>query len=141
MAYNLEYIYRNIRYHENLIRSYKNTINELNGQINELITLKGKLQSYQRDFSARESNRKNRLVNRFGSNMNFRFLSSYISGMRNLISGSEYRKAYNGISSGITRVNTQISQLRGDVKDYNDKIRYSNKQISFWKRQIKYANH
>lgn len=140
MAYSLEYIYRNIRYHENLIQSYKYTISELNGQIDELITLKGKLQSYQQDFSTRESNRKNRLLNRFSSNMNFKFLSAYINGMRNLVSGSEYRKAYNGISSGIARVNTQISQLRGDVEDYNNKIRYSNKQISFWKRQIKYAD-
>lgn len=139
MAYTRAEINKKIRYYENLIQQYQNSINKLNTQIGELTSLKSKMQSYQRDFSNRETNRKSKVVNGFCSKFNFKFISSYISGMKNLIAGSDYRRAYNSISSGISRVEKQISQLRSDVTNYNNKIKSCKNNITYWRNRLKYA--
>lgn len=139
MAYTRAEINNKIRYYENLIQQYQNSANKSNTQISELISLKSKMQSYQRDFSNRETNRKNKVVNGFGGKFNFKFISSYVSGMKNLIAGSDYRRAYNSISSGISRVEKQISQLRSDAMNYNNKIRSCRNNITYWRNQLKYA--
>lgn len=139
MAYTRAEIKKNISYNENLIRSYQNSVNKLNTQINELTTLKSKMQSYQRDFSNRESNRKRKVGNIFGTKLSFKFLSAYIKGMKNLIAGAEYRKAYNSISSGIKKVDGKVSTLRTEKTKYERQITYRKGRVKYWKNQLRYA--
>lgn len=129
----------NIRYNENLIRSYQKSIQSLNTQIDELNALKRKIQGYQSEFSSRERNRRNRLSNQFTGKFNLRFVISYVTGMLQLFSGSEYRKAYNGLSEAIHRIDRQISCLRNEVNSYNSQIAYRRKRNDYWRRQLRYA--
>lgn len=129
----------NIRYNENLIRSYQKSVQSLNSQIEELSALKRKIQGYQSEFSSRERNRKNRLSNNFSGKFNLKFVMSYVTGMISLLSGSEYRNAYNGLSEAIHRIDKQIAGLRREVNSYNGQISYRRQRIDYWKRQLRYA--
>ena len=137
MAYTRAEIKNNIRYNEDLINTYQKSVSKLKKQISELKSLKSKMQSYQKDFSNRESKRKSKVINGFGNKKSFRFVSAYINGMKKLITGSEYKKAYNSISSGIKKVDKEISHLRSDVSEYEDKINYRKKRVSYWYDQLK----
>ena len=139
MTYTREEIIKNIRYNENLIKSYQNSVNRINSQIHELTSLKSKMQSYQVDFSNRENIRRNRVVNGFGGYISCKFISSYVNGMKNLIAGSDYRRAYNSISSGIRKVENKIIELRGINEDYKSRIGYCRNRIAFWNSQLKVA--
>lgn len=137
LAYTRAEIKNNIRYNEDLINTYQKSVSKLKKQISELKSLKSKMQSYQKDFSNRESKRKSKVINGFGNKKSFRFVSAYINGMKKLITGSEYKKAYNSISSGIKKVDKEISHLRSDVSEYEDKINYRKKRVSYWYDQLK----
>lgn len=129
----------NIRYNENLIRTYQRSVQSLNSQIEELNMLKRKIQGYQSEFSSRERNRKNKLSNNFSGRFNLKFVISYVKGMIGLLTGSEYRNAYNGLSEAIHRIDKQIDSLRREVNSYNGQISYRRKRIDYWKRQLRYA--
>lgn len=139
MAYTRAEIVNNIRNIEKVIQSYQISIKKLNNEISELTSLKLKMQSYQKDFSHRESNRKNKVINNFGKEFNFKFTSTYIKAMRNIMAGSDYRRAYNSISAAISRIDKQIAQLRAEISNYNNQIKYKRNQIVQWKEQLKYA--
>ena len=122
----------NIKYNENLVNQYLNTIsrlrkkvNDLNSQINqynsqisqlnsnikskesqidELNRLKSKYQKLQNDFANRQSKRVNTFNVNFSKNLNLKFIRSYISGMKSLLSGNDYKRAYNGLSSAIGEI-------------------------------------
>ena len=120
-------VQNNIRYNENLVNQYQREINSLNSQVRtlnsrisqlnsqigslnsrkqtlsneiaELQRLKTKLQGLRDNFSARQSKR----VSGFNRNttqvLSVKFIASYISGMRDLLSGQEYRNTYNGLTT------------------------------------------
>lgn len=126
----------NIQYNENLVNQYlntlsrlKKTVNGLNSQINqynsqisqlnssikskksqidELNRLKSKYQKLQNDFASRQSKRVNRFNINFSQNLNLKFIRSYISGMKSLLSGNDYKRAYNGLSSAISTISNKI---------------------------------
>ena len=132
-----------IRYNENLINQYNRDLNalhrqidSLNGRINqlnnqlgqlnarrhklqtelsELQALKSKFQKLQNDFASRQRKR----VSGFNQNtiqlLSVRFILSYISGMKNLLSGAEYRSAYNGLSAAIDKINKQIQAKQREL--------------------------
>lgn len=136
MAYTITEVKNNIKYNEDLIKSYQSSIKELKEQISELTVLKGKLQSFQKDFSNREANRKKKIAKGFAG-LNFKFLTAYIKGMSNLISGSEYKKAYNGLSEAIRKVDKKIISIREEINDCNKKIEYNRIRVRHWENQLK----
>lgn len=129
----------NIRYNEDLVRSYQKSIQILDSKINELVSLKSKIQSCQRDFSYRERDRKNHLINGFSGRFYFKSITSYTSGMSNLLEGYDYRRAYNGLSEAIKRIDTEIGQLRWQRDVQNEKLLYRRKRIVYWRQQLRYA--
>ena len=188
-------VYNNIRYNENLVAQYhreiaslntkitsrKSLINHLNGQIGELKgrrqkleeqlgelqRLRTKLQDLRDRFSARQTKRVTGF-NKYNSlALGVRFIQSYMDGMRDLLSGQEYRNTYNGITAAIDKVNGQIqskqreidsvnSQIntaqrnidiaRNDINSYrnsisqrNGDISYRRGRIRYWNDQLKYA--
>ena len=130
-------IKNNILYNENLVVSYQKSIREINSKINELNKLKSKYSSLQSSFSAKQRKRKNKFNSNFSGTFNVRLISSYISGMRNLLSGNEYKNAYNGLTTAIEKINNQIKKLQKQLNDYNDKLAYRKKRILYWKEQLK----
>lgn len=188
-------VYNNIRYNENLVASYQSTlrrlknniddadtkisrynsqITELNSeiknlrsQIEELNMLKSKYQKLQNDFSSRQAQRVKRFNLNFSENLGVKFILSYVNGMKELLSGNEYKKAYNGLTTAFEKISNKIKsiqkeidnldsganskrrkidELRSNINSYknqmsktNSNISYSRQRIIYWKDQLKYA--
>ncbi len=188
-------VLENIKYNENLVYQYQKKINDLQQQISsqnaavnklnaqlremssqkkqldsqtdELDRLKKKFDNLQRDFAGKQSKRINNFNKNFSQNLNTHFIGSYISGMQNLLSGAEYKKAYNGLSDAgetvlrklkakrnesqavgarITAANKDIdartrmiSSLKGQLNQTNSDLAYRKQRITYWKDQLKNA--
>lgn len=141
-------VYNNIRYNENLVNSYsnnlrrlKNNINNLNSQIsqcnsqisqlnsrmrelrkqiNELDQLKSKYQKLQNDFMNRQSKRVNKFNVNFSKQLNLKFILSYINGMCSLLSGNEYKNAYNGLTSAIDTISNKIRVIQQEDNEVKE---------------------
>ena len=88
-------INKNIKYNEDLVSSYQKKIRDLQAKINELIKLKSKYTALQNDFSSKQSKRRSRLNGNFSGNFNIKLINNYVTGMKNLLTGNEYKNAYN----------------------------------------------
>ena len=133
----------NIRYNENLVNQYENTISRLrskvkdqNAQINQYISqisqlksqikslksqideleqLKSKCQKMQNDFASRQTKRISKFNLNFSRKLNVGFISSYINGMRTLLSGNEYKRAYNSLTSAINTISDKIKSIQREI--------------------------
>ena len=185
----------NIRYNENLvnqyqreINSYRNSVNALssaiktlNGkidalvvtrkkleqEISELQALKSKLTTLQESFAQRQSQRVTNFNKHSGLAMGLKLFTSYWNGMKDLLSGQEYRKTYNGLTeaiekadkklqakvreresvkSNINQLNGQIDSKKREINSYNTRISqrssdlsYRKERIRYWQNQLQYA--
>ncbi len=150
-------VQNNIRYNQNLVSQYEREISNLYGQINsqdskirqldgqigglrarkqsidgeysELQRLRSKLQSLRDNFSVRQSKRVSGFNKNVGNIINVKFIKSYISGMRDLLSGQEYRNTYNGITSAIDKVNSQIQAKQREIESVQAQINSAQRNI------------
>lgn len=189
-------IYNNIKYNENLVRQYQRTISslqnknsslnsqingwnnqisssnlrrsQLQSQISELTKLKIKYKTLQDNFASRQSRRSNKLTLNFAQKVNtFKFLSSYVIGMKSLLSGNEYKSAYNGLSAAMetiakkvktiqieidiitrdistlqSRINANQNERRATqekINQTNGDLAYRQQRIVYWKNQLSSA--
>lgn len=188
-------VYNNIRYNENLVYSYQRDfanlereMNELNrqirnlnqeidnlnrqsnqfeNQINELKQLKRKYENLRSSFENKQILRKQKFSNVFSKANTVGFIASYLSGMSDLLSGQEYRRAYNGLSEAVNKIVKKINMIQREKYDIEDEIRrkryyinerenditlckrrlnetdnnlrYRKNRITYWKNQLKYA--
>ena len=150
-------VLNNIIYNQNLVSQYEREISNLYGQINsqnskikqldgqiagfrarkqsltdeqsELQRLRSKLQSLRDNFSARQSKRVSGFNKNVANIINVKFIKSYISGMRDLLSGQEYRNTYNGITSAIDKVNRQIQVKQREIESVQGQINSAQRNI------------
>lgn len=141
--------------------------NKLKKQIEELSQLKKKYQSLQTNFSDRQSKRISKFNANFSKNLNVKFINSYISGMKTLLSGSEYKKAYNGLTTAKDKITKQISIIqqqfddvqrresnaqkeidniqrsissyRNQINTANSNLSYRRQRITYWRNQLQFA--
>lgn len=188
-------VLENIRYNENLVNQYVGTLNNLqsrvsnvnaeinqynsqltslnaqvrkvSGQISELNQLKIKCQKLQEDFAGRQASRINKFNVNVSSMEGTGFISSYISGMSSLLSGSEYKNAYNGIGTAISTIKSDIREKQGrlnelrnsiamlersienarrnlcdyqnQISETNTNLSYRRQRITYWRNQLNYA--
>ena len=188
-------VLNNIAYNENLVNQYQREINNLNNRIrtlnadinqynsrisnynskkqtlnrelDELRRLKTKLTGLKDRFTQRQTNRVNNFnkYNTFSKGVNF--IASYITGMKDLLSGQEYRNAYNGLTSAEEKVTSKIRAKQEDVNSVQNQINsaqrsidntkaninscrtkinqrnsdltYRKRRIQYWKEQLQYA--
>lgn len=185
----------NIRYNENLVSQYQRDINNLNRQISscrstinqlnsqlsdlasasrrlqteydELSRLRQKFQKLQTDFASRQAKRVAGFAKNTLQAFTTNFFSSYLSGMKTLLSGSEYRNTYNGLTTALERIkakiqakqreidsndsrqrnvnnqisskNREINNCRSRIAKTNDSLAYRRRRIQYWKEQLQYA--
>lgn len=144
-------VYSNIRYNESLVSQYQSTIsslhsrisglnaqinnwqnqiarltaqkNKLQSQIKELLVLKNKYAALQDRFANRQASRTSKLTLNFAQRANsFKFLPSYVNGMRALLTGSEYKNAYNGLTTARETIDKKVRQLQNEVDTINREI-------------------
>lgn len=129
---------RNIRYNEDLVRSYQKSINEKRIQIQELTQLKGKITSYKNEFAKKEKNRKNKLSSSVRISLNI--FGIYMGGIQAILNGIQYRKAMNGLDSASGEVQKRINSINGEINSLEGNVRYRKQRISYWQRQLRYAD-
>lgn len=185
----------NIRYNENLVAQYQRKIASLNQKVEslgasvrqlnaqmgdlsgrknkqeteraELVQLRRKVQNLQTEFGNRQAKRVNGYNRNITQIFTTNFFSSYINGMKTLLSGSEYRNAYNGLSSACEKItakinekqreidsiirqmnnirsridsdNREISSCRSQISQTSNDLAYRRRRIEYWKDQLKYA--
>ena len=188
-------VQNNIRYNERLVTQYQNQVNDfqrkisslesqiralnsqkadyaskenkMKKQIDELTQLRKKYESLQTNFSNRQSKRMKNFNANFSHSLNVNFIKSYVTEMKTLLSGSEYKKAYNGLTTAIEKISTQITSLRKQADDLHQKalkaqqeintkqwniqsyrsqknaattnLSYRRQRINYWKEQLRYA--
>lgn len=132
------------------VNSLNNEINQLNSQISQLRTkvrnresqirelnqLKNKYQRLLNDFAKRQLQRKNKLSQNFSQKPNVKFMASYIKGMGALLSGNEYRNAYNGLNAAIIKISNTIKSIQREIDGLNRDIRLKENNISSKRRYI-----
>jgi DNA repair exonuclease SbcCD ATPase subunit len=128
-----------INYNENLVAQYRNIISQLETQLRELESLRSKFQVLQNSFGNRQSNRKRKLSSVSSTKVNVKMIPIYVSAMNGLLTGSEYRSAYNGLSAAQERINSQINSIRREISDNIANLNASQSSVYYWRDQLKYA--
>ena len=100
-------------------------INKLEGQIGDLNQLRNKYQTLQTDFSKRHADRVRLFNANFSRRFNVDFINAYIAGMKDLLSGSEYRKAYDGL----TTARNIIQKKRDGLQKETDSLHWEIKNV------------
>lgn len=134
---NKNIINNNISSSEESIRLCQRSIKDLNSQIEELVLIKRKIQSYQQDFANNEKRRMSRLANESMEKNNLKCMTMYISGMKAFLGGTDYKSAYNGLTSALERINRQISQLNKEIEGYNRQITVQKSKIIQYRNQLR----
>lgn len=188
-------VYNNISYNERLVRQYTNQINNLNKEISsynsqinkynaqkeqltkqlnnaaknidELNSLLNKVKNLSNTFEQKQQKRLNAMSKNFSIIPNVGFIRSYITGMSNLLSGSEYKNACNGLNTALQNIkkrrqteDNKYDNIKNDIKDISRKIdtsrsrvasckaelseaknnlSYRKNRIVYWKQQLQYA--
>ncbi len=188
-------VQENIRYNERLLTQYQNQVNDiqhkihslesqasslysqksgyisdinkLEKQIDELNQLKRKYQTLQDDFYSRQAKRLNRLGTIDSQNLKVKFINSYVDGMKLLLSGSEYKAAYNNLTESkeiiakeinsiqrridnlkntVVSVEREIDSKQNSINSYRSQrstaesnLSYRKQRITYWRKQLRFA--
>lgn len=195
MGYTRAQVLNNIQYNKNLVAQYQREINDWNARINslwseirnleakisqlngristynsqiaELNQLKAKYESLQNAFAQRQAKRQAAFKKNFTQVFSVKFIKSYVSGMGTLLSGNEYRGAYNGLSDACKRIEAEIKDIRrnlnavtaerdtaqhtinskrNSISSYQSRINsrngdlaYRRNRITYWQNMLRYA--
>lgn len=126
----------NIRYHENCIDSYYREKRNLEGQLDDLEALRDKFSSLQNRFAAKQDAR-NRSIARFSAlKIHNSIFTTYLSGMLDLITGSSFNNAYEGLNEAKERIRNQMQNVLQRIDDCEDNIAYHIRRKSECESQL-----
>lgn len=115
-------IYRRIRSCENEIESYRSRIRILQDKQANLRALRQKYSNLQNNFGSRQSSRKNSLSNLRATHFNIKMVSPYYAGMSDLLNGSEFNHAYNGLEEAKSKISSSINSLQCEIDSFRNSI-------------------
>ncbi len=130
----IEEVRSNIRYNEDLIDQFTAEKNGLYNQIEELEALGGKFTNLQTKFGDMQSARQQKL--RSFATISNKIFSSYLAGMRDLLSNTEFQNTYDGLSTARGKVRAKIEEIARQISDCEEKIRYRREQAQYWRQQL-----
>ena len=105
-----------IRYSEAIIDSYSEQIRVLKEDIDRLACLRERLGELQTELEERQSVRKRRLSEFLYAGFRLKIVSKYYSGMEALLSGTEFRRAYDGLAEAKAIVLREENKLREQLE-------------------------
>lgn len=126
----------NIRYNENLINQFTNEKRTLEEQINELESLRNKFAVLQNDFENRQDARKNSILRFSGLSIQNTIFKSYISGMKELITGNAFSVTDAGLNEARGIINSQIQNVLNRIEECENNISYRMSRKSYWQWQL-----
>lgn len=130
-------IRNNIRYNEELVDDCQSKIRELEEQIDSLECLKSKFLTLQTNFGDRQDARKRGLSGIFNKTGQMRIASRYYSGMNDLLNGTEFMNAYNGLSDAKDAIVQELNKIYTKKDDLSGELNYRKQRITYWKTQLK----
>lgn len=125
-----------IQYYEKLISQYTDEKIKKENELFELECLKTKVTDLQRSFGERQSQRKKNLAVLAAMPQRNRIYPIYCSGMSELLTGREFNKSYDGLTSAGQKVKKEIENVSDMIEDYSRKISSANAQKEYWKSQL-----
>ena len=126
----------NIRYNENLIDEYTRERRELEKQIEELEALGDKYGRLQTRFGDRQQLRQSKLAAFLSSRIQNQILKQYYNGMSQLLGGSDFNNAYEGLSEAKRIINRKILELDQQLEDCKGRIAYRKQRRDYWRAQL-----
>ena len=160
----LQEVQANIRYNENLIKQHMNTLSELRGEsesfndeliqcnsqisdikvqiksiktlIDELEQLKIKFVKLQARLADRQTQRIRMFDLCFSQNKDNTFIEPYVNGMKELLSGNEYKNIYYGLENAVQKISKKSYSLQKEINTLNKEINAKDYHIDTLKRKI-----
>lgn len=126
-----------IRQCEAQIREHEAIIKECEKNLQELGQLKSKLQSVQNRFADKQNARRGKLNLLNAAHFNIRIALKYVAGMGALLSGGEFRKAYEGLSTATGKVGTEERKQQSEISRNRNAIQRLRRNIDNLRRQLK----
>lgn len=126
-----------IQANNNLIIGKQQHIDNLENKIYQLQRLKEKVSKLQYDFEEKQKSRNGKLSGLSMKTVNVKMFSTYLSGMKELFSGTDYANAYNGLSEARNNVDKQIRCIQNEINLCRENISYLEGRNDYWNDQLK----
>lgn len=130
---------QNIRANENALADLLIRERDLEQKIGELQSLRKKYADLQGRFEERQQHRQKNLVGILSCGISNSIANNYHDGMQKLLSGQEFKRAYNGLSEAKQIITNKIRELNSQLDECSSQIRYKRNQISYWNAQYSAA--
>lgn len=127
----------NIRYNEELVEPYQGQMRELEEQISSLECLKNKFTTLQTNFGSRQDARKRCLSSVSSRVSQIKIASRYYSGMNDLLNGTEFINAYNGLEDAKGTITRELDRIYMQLDDLSGKLNYRTQRITYWRTQLR----
>lgn len=128
-----------IQYYEEVISQYTDEKSKKEEDLFELECLKTKVKNLQTRFGERQGQRKRNLAVLAAIPQRNRIYPAYCSGMSELLSGWEFNKSYDGLTSAGQKVKKESENVADMIDEYERKISSANSQREYWKSQLRAA--
>lgn len=122
-----------IKNNEGLLEQYIEDKKKLEIDVEELNSLNLKLLELQNNFNSKQATRKNALSNLMNSSNSLKSIQNYCSGMEELLNGSEFTNADDGLTTSqkivcgkIDSIQIEIEELRLKIETLNETNRTLN---------------
>lgn len=126
-----------IQANNDLIIGKQQHIDNLENKIYQLQRLKEKVSKLQYDFGEKQKSRNGKLSGLSMKTVNVKMFSTYLSGMKELFSGTDYANAYNGLSEARNNVDKQIRCIQNEINLCRENISYLEGRNDYWNEQLK----
>ena len=110
---------------------------ELEEQISSLECLKNKFTTLQTNFGSRQDARKRCLSSVSSRVSQIKIASRYYEGMNDLLNGSEFMNAYNGLDDAKSIIAGELNRIYTQLDDLSEKLNYRTQRITYWRTELK----
>ncbi len=132
-------IRNNIRYNENLIDQFYAEKAEIEKKIEELECLRTKFTTLQDNFGSKQEHRKQGLARFSQTTISNKIVAGYAAGMNELLNGTQFNNAFNGLSTARSTITAKIQELIQELHACEGRIEYRNGRKLYWQEQLRLA--
>ncbi|WP_075718706.1 hypothetical protein [Roseburia sp. 499] len=126
-----------IRRNEDMVDSYQSQIRELEEQMEDLEYLRSKFSTLQTNFGNKQDVRKRGLSGVFAKTAQIKIASRYYSGMNDLLNGTEFMNAYNGLSDAKDTIVRELDKIFTQREDLTRELNYRKQRITYWETELR----
>lgn len=130
-------IWDEIYYYQGKVDEYTEKICACGAEIAELEELNSRLVRMKDDFEERQQRRKTAVYEILGRQGNIRMVTAYARDMEMLLNGDDYRSVCSDMTEAQNRVNEKIRYFNDEMQFYKNEISCCEENISYWYSRLK----